>query len=337
MKVKINGKYYINFNNLAISQKLDSVASSFSFTTTFNPEDDNHKELVRPFAFHKVEIYNDEDMLFLTGVIVNQSFKSSAKPQDVSLSGYSLAGVLEDCTLAYSDYPLEMNDLTLRQIIQRMIKKFGLRLYVDSSVAGLADKVYEKAVAEVDETVKSFISKLTSQRNIILGHNPQGDLVLFRPRNTGEPRYSIIPENGIDMSLDISGQGIHSHIWMTTQPTEEDYDVERVDLAVNPMVSAFRPLVKKATSGEEVDNEPGASNVMADELKNIKFKLKLDRWLILDCGNIIELMNPEIYLPNRTRLMVQGMQFFENTKGRTMEIDLVLPETFSGAKIKNLF
>ena len=53
MKIKINGKFVENYNELSITRSLDSIASTFSFKIRFNPENDDHKELFKPLQYHK--------------------------------------------------------------------------------------------------------------------------------------------------------------------------------------------------------------------------------------------------------------------------------------------
>ena len=108
MKIKINGKFYSHFNNLNIKFNLDSFSSAFTFFAYFNKQS---KEIFKPLSYPKVEIFQDNSLLF-TGIIVSQSFVSSETPQLVKISGYSKAGILEDVSITMSTYPLEKNNKT---------------------------------------------------------------------------------------------------------------------------------------------------------------------------------------------------------------------------------
>ena len=135
MKIKINDKYYVFFNDFALSSSLDSVASSFSFTARFDPKSAENRDLFRPLSFHQVEFFNNANQLFFTGTIVSHKFDSKMDSDLVQLSGYSLPGILEDCTVPYSAYPLESSSSSLKEITEKILKNFGLTLRVDSSVA----------------------------------------------------------------------------------------------------------------------------------------------------------------------------------------------------------
>lgn len=337
MKIKVNGDYFIDFNDFTVSKTLDSVASVFAFTSNFNPEIERHKSFFKPLSFHSVEFFNDEGDLFLTGVILTNKFSSSEKKQMVALSGYSKSGILEDCTLPYSDYPLEHSGMNLKQITERMIRRFGIKLIVDSSVSQIASVPYVKSTAEPDESVKSYISKLASQKNVVLSHNEKGDIILFKPSKDSNPKYFYNQENCLEMTLDVNGQALHSDLSAIRQPSKEDSDLTSVDSVKNHLVKQYRPIVKKMTSGSETDTQPGAKNMLGDELKAIQVKVTLNRWDILDCGDIVEVENPEIYIYSRQRFMVSSYNISESSKGRKMDINLVLPETFSHGEPKKIF
>lgn len=337
MKIKVNGDYYINFNDFSLSSSLDSVASSFSFTSFFDIENADHKKFFRPLSFHKVEFFNDANQLFFTGTIVSHKFNSTENPEMVTLSGYSLPGVLEDCTIPYSSYPLESLGSSLKEIASRVLQPFGIGYKIFTEVARECSLPYTKSVAEPSESVKEYLSKLASQRNIIISHDRHGRLVFFKPNKNAKPIRSYTEENTSNISLDVDGQGLHSKLTILRQPSKDGSNLTPEDTISNPMIKVFRPTVEVLSSGEETDTKSGVENFMADELKNIKVKIELDRWDGMMTGDIIEVHNHEVFLFNTSRFMVMSTTINEGTEGRTMSIDAVLPEAFSGGEPKNIF
>jgi prophage tail gpP-like protein len=337
MKVKINNKNYFFFNNFRVSLKLDSVGSVFSFLANFNPDNNEHKELFKPLSFNKIEIYKDDNELLLTGYIIDLDFTSEASPKLVKVSGYSLGGVLEDSNIPYTSYPLESIKRSLADISRKIFADFGLNVVIDSSVAREMDLIYDKSTAEPTESIKSYISKLASQRNIVLSHNAKGDIVFFRPSFNLAPKYLFNALNTTAMSLNVKGQNMRSKIWVLRQPSPSNDNLTPVDEVVNNMVTLFRPGVKTLSSGIDTDTAKAVKNILAAQLKNIVIQLQIPKWLPLKPGDLIEVQNKEIYLYNKTKLVISELDFDEDEKSTTMSITALLPESYTGEQPKNIF
>ncbi|MCK4883267.1 MAG: hypothetical protein KAS30_00210, partial [Candidatus Diapherotrites archaeon] len=178
MILKIKNHYVLEFfNKLSFTWKYDAVASTFAFSMYFDPDDANHKELLKPGHFHQCTVEHNGETL-LTGFLMNQTFTSRAAKQLSSVSGYSLPGVLEDCQIHPSLYPLQSDGKTLREIAQKLISGvFPFKIEIDPSVASKMDEVYEKTTASETQTVKAYLSGLAAQKNIILSHTEKGNLL----------------------------------------------------------------------------------------------------------------------------------------------------------------
>jgi prophage tail gpP-like protein len=123
------------FNKVRINLKFDSVASTFSFEYYFNPNNNEHKELSCIGHYHICKITHNGETL-LTGYVLSIAFNGGAVRQMVSIGGYSLPGVLEDCDIpiAIEGMSLQNTDKSLKDIALRYIKPFGLGLIIDESV-----------------------------------------------------------------------------------------------------------------------------------------------------------------------------------------------------------
>ena len=251
MKVKINGAIYSFFTDIEISYNLDSMASVFSFKSRFNPDNKLHREVFQPLAFHKVEIFSNDDVLLLTGVLVNTSLSSSSARSLQTLQGYSKAGILEDCTIPVNSYPLEKTKVSLSDLASSLLKDFNIGFSIDASAKNEMNSVYEKTVAQPAETVKAFLSKLAAQRNIIISHDSRGDLVFFKLDTKRKPIMLLDERNTLKMALNVSGQAFHSEISVIRQPSKDNTSLNPVDTVINSMVKikrsvtkCFKPMIK---------------------------------------------------------------------------------------------
>lgn len=337
MKLRIAGKNITFFDEISLTRSLDSIGSSFAFKTRFNPENDEHKELFKPLQFLKTEIFDDNDKLLFTGLIVNHSFESNKDINLLSISGYSLSGLLEDVCVPVDQYPLESLNRSIKDIAGRLCGLFGIGLIIDGSAANECNQVFETTTTSPTETIKGYLAKLTSQKNVVLSHNEKGQVVIFKPNVNAHPDYYFNKGNTLSMSSSWNGQSMHSHIFCVRQPSDENEGVATSDSITNPLIQSYRPVVKVLTSGEDTDTSKAADNELASELKGISVKVRLlGLFEDIKPGDIVNIHNHEIYSFAYSRWMVSKISLSVNIKESITELDLVLPETFTGSQPKDI-
>jgi len=336
-KIEISGKKIEFLSDIKIDLSLDSIASTFSFRTRFNPENDDHKELFKPLSYQTCKIYSSDDKLMLTGTILNHAFESNKDVNLVAISGYSKCGILEDVCVPVSAYPLESLNRSLKDIASRLCGLFGIGLVIDSSVSNLAGQVFATTEASPTDTIKTYLSKLTSQKNIVLSHDAKGNVVMFKPNGEMKAKYYFNSTNSLSMSSSYNGQGMHSHIQVVRQPSEGNEGSGVADSITNPLIKLYRPSTKVLSSGEDTDTANAANNELAAELKNIGRKVKL-----LGCfddikpGDIVNIHDHATYSFAYSRYMVSSINFTFSEKEDITELDLVLPETYTGEIPKDI-
>lgn len=366
MKVKINGKNLEHFTDISLKRSLDSIASTFSISVRFNAENDDHKELFKPLQYFDIQIYSDSGELLFTGTILNHAFKSDSGFNLAVLSGYSKCGILEDVTIPPSMYPLESINRSLKDIAEKLCNAYGIKIIynlegdldIDSNYTKNFDtkikkyvapkrkrkktnnsevnRVYKKSNADATESVKSYLTKLTSQRNILLSHDNEGNIVLFKPNLKAKPKYYFNKDNTLSMSSTWNGQAMHSQINVVRQPSAENAGVSTVDKVDSFYVKKYRPTTKVLSSGEDTDTKKAAENEYAAELKNISLSIELEGiFFDIKPGDLINVHNHEIYSFAYSRWIVSDIDFSINTNENKTNINLQLPESFSGEVEQN--
>lgn len=372
MKARINNQSYIQFVDFSIDSTLDAVASAFHISAFFDIENPEHQKIFRPLSYNKIEIFDDEEKLLLTGIILNHDFTAAAITDLVQLSGYSSPGVIEDCNIPYSFYPLESLKMNLGEIARKLIRPFGLNLVIDKDVQKDVSLVYSKSVCKPEDSIKEYLSKLCAQRNIVVSHDEQGNLRLFRPSITALSKITFSEQNTTSMTLSVNGQNMHNQLTILRQPRmkkkpilkskkvdippvydDNGYEVEPpksvtktikkrpkpqfFDTLKNPMIKSFRPAVRKMTEGEDVSTESAVRNYMADELRNITFAVEIDRWENLRIGDIVEIESPRLFLKKKVRTIIESISRERNSEEKKMILNTVLPESFTGTEPKDIF
>ncbi len=340
---KVNRKVDF-FAKFSLNLKYDSVGSAFTFEFYFNPELPEHRILAAPGRYNLAKVYHEGELL-LTGFILSQAFDLMPTQSLTPFSGYSVPGVLEDSQIPPTAYPLQSDGLSLKQIAEKLLKPFQIRIDIDSHVAATMNEVYEKATAEPGDTVKEFLCKLATQKDIIVSHTPHGHLLFTKARTDKAPSYHFdgnMP--GTTLALSFNGQGMHSPIWAIKQADKKGGNAGQ-SMITNPYVpkdtTAFRPKVIIQSSGTDNDTLKTVKNELAEELKNIVLTITTDRWTIgqgvVKPNNIITVTAPELFIFKKTKFFVESVSLTGDPEKLTSTLTCVLPEVYNGMTPKNIF
>ena len=291
------------FNQFKMSLKYDSIASSFGFNFLFDPNNPEHAEIACVSHYHECAIYYDEDLM-INGYMLSQGFRDTSKPELVSIGGYSKSGVFEDCDIPTVMYPLESNGLSFRQICERILKQFNTHiksqknhfkliiadvasLNASKSISQKADTTIPKSTAKESENIKSYLTNLATQQNLVLSHNPEGNLLITEAYTEGEPLFDLDVTNKnsqaavgfLEMTMNFNGQPMHSHITVIRQASKDNGNAAEYTIR-NPFVpvaAVYRPKTIVLTSGNDITIQEAAENEVRKELKNITLTIRLDR------------------------------------------------------------
>jgi prophage tail gpP-like protein len=338
--VKINGKEIETFVSFDANFDYDNMGDSFSFAATFNPDDPVHRAAFKPLQYLPVEIWDKGDLV-LTGKVISHNFTDDPTNSVVSVSGYSLPGVLEDCSFGQSEYPLQFDGLDLERITEATIKPHGLTLLLDplsSRPATAARIAYPKVKAKQSETKKAFLTGLAAQRNVIWTNNEKGNLVLTTPNTSAAPVADFSSgSTGVQISSSFNGQGQHSEISVVRQATKKTSPAK--GSADRPDISEYRPIVREMTSGENTSADTVAIAARGAEYLNNEFTIKIDRKRLLNDkiaypGQIVTAKAPGAYLFEKTRLFVRNVSIREEEASETAVLTCIFPESLTGEEVE---
>lgn len=337
------------FNAFTFNLVYNSIASTFGFKFYFDPKNQEHIELACVTHFHEVTVKHNNETL-LTGVMVPQSFSQSSKKELASFGGYSKTGILEDCQIPPSAYPLQYDGLTLANIAQRMIspfkKNYNLEMAIDPSVSGKMNKSIPTATSGETQTIKDFLSSLAVDKDIIITHDELGRLLFTEAKTESDPILDFdltkgsIP--GTTFKLEYDGQGMHSHITVLKDANDEGGNAGEYTIR-NPYVvgSVYRPRVSNQTSGDDIDTSDAARKMLGDELRGVRLTITTDRWVvddkILKPNNIITIKAPELYIFRKERFFIESINYTGDEKGTTATLNCVLPEVYNKKTPVNIF
>jgi prophage tail gpP-like protein len=343
MELRIGTRKIEMYNQVSVTLAYDAVASSFSFAFYFDPNNADHKAIFKPGAYLPVTIDHDGERL-LTGVLLSPTFKDRAEQQLATLSGYSKTGVLEDCEIPTTAYPLQSNNLSLKQIAEKCVKPFGLKVVVDAAVSSKAGTSYKVTTATNGQSVREYLATLAGQKHIILSHDAAGNLVLTQAATKAQPVYHFDGRfPALEMSLAFNGQNMHSGLTMIKQQTKGGKGNAGQSSLSNPFVPAgvVRPRINRQTSGKDVDTGYVARNMLSDELRGVALEIVLPSWTLggklVRPNSIITVNNPAVYCYKTTRWFIASVEYSGDNNEETAKLSCVLPSVFASETPVNIF
>jgi len=323
----------------------DSVGSTFNFKFLFDPENPEHVELTTPGHYHECTVEFDDELL-LTGYILNHKFRQSSVPHMAEFSGYSLPGVLEDCEIPTSLYPLQSDGLSLTSIAQRLIQPFKLKMEVDAAVSARMNASFKKSTASETAKVKDYLVELAAQKNIIISHNAAGNLLFTEAKTEVDPiiSFDLRTENPIGTSFDfeVNGQGMHKYITLQKQASKDGGNAGEQRVR-NPLVAGniFRESVQSQSSGDDNDTGEAAKRALADQIRNVKLTITTDQWKvggkIVRPNNIIEIIAPKLFIFKKRRFYIESVSLQGDETKTTATWNCVMPEVYNGKIPVNIF
>lgn len=353
------------FNSFAIGLKYNAFSSPFSFDYYFDPDIFESKEMSCIGHYHICKLYHNGELI-LTGMMLSQAFNHSPTKNLTAIGGYSITGILEDSSIPTNSAidiaisvgnlkikpgeikpycPLQSDGLSLRQIAEKLLAPFKISMVVDSDVSSQMDEIFGESTAEPKDSIKSYLTALATQKNIIITHDANGNLVFTKIKpNLKSIFYFNVPKGGlpgVKIGLHFNGQQMHSQITVIKQADVDD-DNAGESTVTNPYVPfIFRPKTIIQTSGNDIDTELAAKNALAEELRNLSVTVKLDRWVINDKiirpGSIISIRDPENYIFNKTDFLIESIDFIGNQREEICTMHCVLPESYNQGTPKYIF
>lgn len=345
--VKIGTTNYDFFNKITIRSKFGHIASGFNLTALYENENPVHRRIFRPLSYNPIQINSERGERLITGTILNNKFLTDKTQRKASASGYSTCGIVQDCSIPLSAYPLQFNGLTIRQIAERLLTPFGLTISIVND-GGIADQVIDEVTASPSDSVSQFLTNIVAQRNLVLTNNEFGQLQITRPNLNQAPIATYREETpATSIELTVNGQALHSSITAMKQIDIEGDNVAESTVE-NPTIPIFRPLIKLQNVGNDNQTEDAARNIRANELRAIRLKITSDRitWLngnranaveTIRPNNIISVISPENYIYNRTSFFVEQVELTIDDKKEIAVLNCVLPEVYSNQTPKFSF
>ena len=332
VSIIIDDKKFTGFTAYEINLSCDSF-DTFSFSAPYDIAVKDIKSAIMPFAFKNCAVYYLGKLLF-KGYLLTPDPELNVGASEIILQGYPLCGVLEDCTIPPSKYPLDYFNVTLQDIADPIADVYGIKVvFID----GPGDPFTEIAI-EPNEKILSFLLKLAKQRKLLFTNDENGRLVFYKPAKKSAfmqfkegktPLTSINPQ--------FNAQGFYSHI---TGHTKNDtlleplsYTYENKFLTNKGVIRHETIMVDDAENSTDLENavKAHAGRMFAE---CISYNLNCDTHLnsenkLFEKGMTVCIEAPGAMISKQTDFTARNIKLLRTKEGKTAELELVLPGSFT--------
>jgi prophage tail gpP-like protein len=330
IKLVIGSDEFKFWSSFEITRNIDTF-DTFRFDAPFD-ENAGIRDAIKPLQFKSGQIFID-DKLVSTVTIVNALPTLGSESNSISVDGYAKPGVLNDCSVRHSDYPLEFDGQTLAQIATTLSGFYGVGTFFTES----SGAPFVKARLEVGQDPFDFLIKLARDRGFLISSTALGK-ILFRkaavnPKSTTlkqghTPLLSVTPK--------INPQIYRSEITGLSPGNGEETTINNTNLDV------LRPLVyklKQEQSGADLQNavrwKMGMMFANAISYSIAVQGLRDERGDIWETNTYINLTAPGAFIDNETKFIIKNLTLAK-TDSETTTMNLVLPESYTGEIPKRL-
>lgn len=350
--IKVNGRLFRFWSTFELIRGIDSIAQ-FSFTAPFEPDNEEFREVFKPFQYQDVEVFVGGTQLY-RGTLVDLTPSTAVDGgRVVTASGYSRCGVLQDCNIPASVFAdeleagggLEWDDLTLRQIAAQMVKEYGLfPVFEDSPQAPIPDEgddpefAWDSVAISVSQKIWNMWTPLALQRNLVIGDDEGGNPV-FR-RSSSSPPIQTIEESQspfVSITPEFESQNYFSSVTGFNEYLEGQDGTQHTE--PNPHLRG----VLRPHSFEIPDAENAAQAVHAIRAKLARMFGSAVKWRVHLGGGMrdvngdlwqpntsIRLLAPAAFIYAVTHVLIREVVLAGTHAQQTASLQVVLPGSFEG-------
>ena len=333
ISIIIDGKKFTAFTSYSINLSYDSF-DTFSFTTPYDPSLTALSEAVLPFSFKPCEVFYN-DVLMFKGTLLTPNPELTDKSSEITLQGYPLCGVLNDCMIPPTKYPLQCQGINMKGIADAACDPYSIPVIFDGEIGD----AFSEVSIEPTEKILDFLSRLAKQRNLLFTNNEKGQLVFFNAST--QSAFVSFVEGKMPLTKitpHFNAQQFYSHITGFGKTDAEypslSYTFENKYLINKGIIRHHSLTIEDAESSSDIENatKAHAGRMFAD---CINFELSCENHVnenkeIFTKGMTVCVLAPSAMITRETNFIAKNVKLSRTVEGKTATLTLVLPGAYTG-------
>jgi prophage tail gpP-like protein len=333
VSIIIDGKKFTGFTSYALNFKYDSF-DDFSFTAPYDTKLNELTEAITPFAFKPCEVFYN-DVLMFKGLLLTPDPKLKDEASEITLQGYPLCGVINDCMVPPTKYPLQCMGINMKGIAEAACEPYSIPVIFDGEVG----PNFTEVSIEPTDKILDFLSRLAKQRNLLFTNNEKGQLVFFNPQS--ESAFVSFSEGKAPlMSIEpkFKAQDFYSHITGFGKTDAEypsmAYTYENKYLINKGIIRHHSLTIEDSETLSDLENATKAyvGRMFADCMS---FELECENHVnekneVFYKGMGVCVLSPSAMIKKETTFIARNVKLARTIEGKTATLSLVLPGSYTG-------
>lgn len=346
MTVIVNG-IELRLTAMRLIRTMDTAADAWSGTMPWNPgESVAVDEATKPYGFQRSSAYIG-GVLQVNGHLYTISPSLINRGRVKELVGYSHTADMVDSHL---QPPYERNNVLLENLAKEMMHHYGISAVFMTPSGGR----FARTTGTESDTVFSHLSKLATERGLLVSCTPQGDLLFHQAVTTGTPVGTLREgEPGVlEWKATYDGRkrfnqykclsaGTTTSVPMWGEaPAEKTPAISFTE--VDPRVPLSRFMAFRAD-----DTTPGNVQIAARWRKNKQFVealtqgLPVDSWYapngkLWEPNTLVTVVSQTLGVPQGFNFLIRQVEFILEDK-RYAVLSLVPPQAYTGKDIGDIW
>jgi prophage tail gpP-like protein/phage tail protein X len=331
VSISIDGLRFRFWDSVRITRAIDSI-DVIEFGAPFDASDANFRSTFRPFSYKDLTATVGGERLFTgTQVVISPILENDRKPLEVG--GYATPGVLNDCTMPASSFPLEFNGQTLQEIATTLAAPFGVSVEFRAEPGA----TFERVAIDPGKKILPFLAKLAKQRNLVISNTPSGALLFWRSVNAGQPvaRLSQGSSPLVSVTPQFRPQKYFSHI-TGLEPTVLGLKGSQFTVKNTLLAGAVRPFSFNTPDTLDADIPAAVRAKVGHMFGNMAtYAVEVDTWRdpsgkLWEPNTTLTLVAPDAMVYNEFEFEIRAVSYSKRPASKTATLTLAIPGAFSG-------
>lgn len=313
----------------------------FPWTPGENPEIDR---VTLPYAYPRAAAYIGNELI-VSGALYGVSPVLNGQGRSKVLTGYSFTADAIDSNVPP---PYQRDGETLEQIATSFARAMGVKAVFDADGGG----PFEIATASESDTVFGFLSKLATQRGLLVSCTRGGDFLFTRANKGGKPVCTLAEGDGVvtDWTADYDGRRrYHEYKCVTSGSTSAVLEWDNPDYGQGSSAGPSTIISKdnavprsRWQTFRADDTTPGNIENAARWKKNRQIvdaltqELPVASWRVPGGGlwevnTKVTVVSPTLSVPKGFDFLIRAVEFLVDG-GRSAVLHLVPPQAYSLSK-----
>ena len=338
VKIRINGVDLPGAEASTMRRAMNTIAAGFAFTVPFDPADRQMVDLLRPFTWHKCELFIGGE-LYITAIAAHWDYGASGDETVATIEARTMPGEMLEC-MGMRRSQVFARGMSLIKICQEVAAPYGIRCFSANGTGGEVTGETEggdnfgRVEQDVTETDADFLQRLASAKGFLITSQPSGDLLICRANTGDRPVVALVEGEKPVKAFGASFDG--SKRFSTWKGYVEESGVSSAPVVMNdPNVSRPRTFCFKAEDAEEANLGTAVKWRMAKSIaESVRVPVVVEGWRNAE-GELwsenmkVTAKSPRKFIFKETEFIIESVELSKGDSGDEAALSLVLPGSYT--------